>query len=568
MPVLFIVMALFLTPLLQPYLINPNIIPFYSISAAFLLLVLFQLRHRNHFSLPIPVLAMIIVLPLACLTSFDFDELNVFVLLILVALIVFIAAIQKNRIHPILSTNAYIVSAVVWSIAALIVWLGFTDGRALQIGGWALTTMMQAKPNGPFVNGNVMAVLNACAWLMITVRAMREGRWSWWLLSFVFMVMVVISLSWGVLLALLPVLIWMIANTVRRRAFAVTAMLLLIIATAWFSGHALVDYTYQKTSELSQVRASNTQEHGVDERKLIWLSSLAMWQDHPFIGVGLGHYGAHYLTYQSQVLTHLDHPLPEQIALNSAHNLLLQLMAETGLPGLLLWLLITLWMLRLSWYYRWHLYARTWPFLAGAWLLWIQGMGNITMTRPFPVLLFALFLACASSPWLRLHSNRLWHAPKLWLMVPTLVLLPYLAWATVDKTQAWLDFERLSFSATPLTQQEKVAISSSLMHEPSIAPHLVATMVGERLLQPPLQHSTLALEPYVQKALHVRQDPLLLQQQFYMHVLQGRWQQACDIAKVLQPMASQRVNQAAYEDACAQKMPTSFVFWGSVADSG
>lgn len=63
------------------------------------------------------------------------------------------------------------------------------------------------------------------------------------------------------------------------------------------------------------------------------LSELAvgwqMFQDHPFLGVGLNNYPAHYLDYSGSV------GLDPRLEARSAHNLYLQVATETGLLGLL-----------------------------------------------------------------------------------------------------------------------------------------------------------------------------------------------------------------------------------------
>ncbi|MDQ6975931.1 MAG: O-antigen ligase family protein, partial [Mariprofundaceae bacterium] len=287
-------------------------------------------------------------------------------------------------------------------------------------------------------------------------------------------------------------------------------------------------------------------------------------RDQPWFGVGLGQFSAHYLTYQSKASATLDAPLPEQTAVDSAHNLLLQLMAEAGVLGMAFWLMITSVLLRISWVYRWQLTSRTWPFLACAWLLWIQGMGNITLSRPYAMLMFALFLGVACAPMLRLNRGTKISLKKPLLLVITLTMLIALAWSAVQKTAHWLDYEQLLFSADAIGNKKKAELTAALMNEPSILPFLIEGIVSDHLLDPKRQISMMTLQPYVQKALLLRQDPLLLQQQLYMYVLAKKWQQACDVAHILMPMSSQADNKAAYLDVCAHKKPKTFVFLGFI----
>jgi hypothetical protein len=184
-------------------------------------------------------------------------------------------------------------------------------------------------------------------------------------------------------------------------------------------------------------------------------------------------------------------------------------------------------------------------------------MGNITLSRPYPMLMFALFLGLASAASLR-HTSHAIVVKKQMVMLLLIPAIAYLAWASVDKTRAWLDYERLSF--VHLTGNERAVLAQSLVKEPTILPYLIGDMIGDRLLHPETQQSALLLEPYLAQALQLRQDPRLLQQQFYMHVLNQRWEKACDIATILRPMKAQQANKAAFTDACNKKMPKRFAF--------
>ncbi|MDQ6978828.1 MAG: O-antigen ligase family protein [Mariprofundaceae bacterium] len=472
--------------------------------------------------------------------------------------IIFLTFHQRNSISSPKIYTLFLTASIIWASLALFVWVGGTNGNALHLGLWALTSDAGIKPNGPFVNGNVLAIFNACAWLIATVCAMKTQRWWWWVLAFFFLCCVSISMAWGAWLAILPILLWLLIYCLSSKKYRLFSAVLLSVVMAWCAGQVMVQYMNNHDPVGAEVRIKNTSEHGIAARKLIWLSSYKMWQDHPWFGVGLGNMSAHYLTYQSKVLAESKEPLPEQVAVNSAHNILLQLLAEGGLLGLLLWLTITGWLVVLSWRYRMRIMtSRAWPALACAWLLWIQGMGNITLSRPYPILMFALFLGLASAASLR-HTANVIVVKKQMVMLLLIPAIAYLAWASVDKTQAWLDYERLSFSH--ISANEQAALAQSLVKEPTVLPYLIGDMIGDRPLHPDTQKSALLLEPYLQQALKLRQDPRLLQQQFYIHVLNKRWEKACDIATILRPMKSQQANQQALIDACNKKMPKAFAF--------
>jgi len=82
----------------------------------------------------------------------------------------------------------------------------------------------------------------------------------------------------------------------------------------------------------------------VIERLAHWVAALRMWELRPWLGVGPGNYAA---AYASVALPRWDDPL------GHAHNIYLNVLAETGLAGLLafaaMWLSLGGWVLRQAW---------------------------------------------------------------------------------------------------------------------------------------------------------------------------------------------------------------------------
>jgi len=83
----------------------------------------------------------------------------------------------------------------------------------------------------------------------------------------------------------------------------------------------------------------NKQDVSINKRVLIWNSTLEMIKDNPFFGIGIGNYKLQYLNYQADILNsnpeyikYFSHP-------GEAHNDYLQMAAEMGLTGLLIYLL-------------------------------------------------------------------------------------------------------------------------------------------------------------------------------------------------------------------------------------
>ncbi|MDQ7029783.1 MAG: O-antigen ligase family protein [Ardenticatenia bacterium] len=78
----------------------------------------------------------------------------------------------------------------------------------------------------------------------------------------------------------------------------------------------------------------------VIERLAHWYAAVGMFADHPWLGVGVGNYAAVYPAYK---LPPWDDPL------GHAHNIFLNVAAETGLVGLLAYVLFWLAAFRLTW---------------------------------------------------------------------------------------------------------------------------------------------------------------------------------------------------------------------------
>ncbi|HAH07290.1 MAG TPA: hypothetical protein DCM05_12340 [Elusimicrobia bacterium] len=94
---------------------------------------------------------------------------------------------------------------------------------------------------------------------------------------------------------------------------------------------------------------------------LIWKDSLSLWLAHPWLGCGLGRFHVEFPAFASEALKSL---WPQQkVIINFAHNEYLQVLAETGVAGLALFLAVPL--LAVRWAF---LRLREAPLLAGPFL--------------------------------------------------------------------------------------------------------------------------------------------------------------------------------------------------------
>ncbi len=125
--------------------------------------------------------------------------------------------------------------------------------------------------------------------------------------------------------------------------FLVSSLLLVVSKLSWknvlfflpiFLCLSIV--SIQSSSEISnRIKSlSNPQMHLQSERILLWKSSFEMFKDHPLTGVGLGNYASQYKNnYMS--------PLAKERTLTRAHSNIFQLIGESGLFGLVGYLIIT-----------------------------------------------------------------------------------------------------------------------------------------------------------------------------------------------------------------------------------
>ncbi len=132
-----------------------------------------------------------------------------------------------------------------------------------------------------------------------------------------------------------------------RRAALISALLLFLLVAAMILGlvgalpasvqerfQGLEDWTlFLRPVELRSIRVTG-ENFALVERMAHWWAAYAMWLDHPFTGVGVGNYPVAYETYR---MPGWKDPL------GHAHNILLNVMAETGLLGLVAYLLLWCW---------------------------------------------------------------------------------------------------------------------------------------------------------------------------------------------------------------------------------
>lgn len=147
----------------------------------------------------------------------------------------------------------------------------------------------------------------------------RRMRWVWLVLLTLAAWALAASKSRGSILALcILALLWLLIYCYRRsdRHWLIACTSMLAGALALVAILAFTDWL----DPVGQAAGSFVMRIGY------WLSSLQIWQEAPWFGVGVGNFADHYYTYKRL--------WGEEV--NKAHNFYLQWLAETGLVGLAL----------------------------------------------------------------------------------------------------------------------------------------------------------------------------------------------------------------------------------------
>lgn len=130
-------------------------------------------------------------------------------------------------------------------------------------------------------------------------------------------------------------------QVIRRRAARLAGLALALLIVVFLAG-ALDLVPASVTGRLESIAAYfggfdvtrveiNDDNFATVERLAHWQAAINMWRDHPWLGVGIGNYP---ITYPHYAVPRWDDPL------GHAHNYYLNVGAETGLLGLLAYLIL------------------------------------------------------------------------------------------------------------------------------------------------------------------------------------------------------------------------------------
>ncbi|WP_176957772.1 O-antigen ligase family protein [Mariprofundus sp. KV] len=473
----------------------------------------------------------------------------------LAAIYLYASLLPHHELKTVYKT--FMVSVAIIISLALYVWVGLNGSEALHFYGWALTTdAIQNKMNGPFANGNVLAIVIVCAWSIAVwfwLNCSSRSQWGWLLIILFFWIFIFSSMARGAWLAQMFLLAWVMFELLRRKCFKKTVAILIAGFIAWSAGDALAQFNQPQIGGI-QHQFEKSAEDGLAERVTLWRSAWEVWKSSPMLGVGPSQFKAHYLTAQSKALesTPDAHGIGDTA---SAHHILLHLMAEYGIAGFLLWVALSLFILRLLWLYRFKLDALRWPALASVVVLWIQGHFNISLTEPFPLTLFALMLGIVSKPLIQTHSFQI---KKTWFLAVTFIVFAFLVSGAIQTTAAWHKFGQwvhMDYKAP-----QKGAIASVLANNDQLFPYIVEFSIAEMVHLPGKQRQIAEMRPLILRALSLHERPRLYRELFYAYIVDDKLVEACKTGMFIrrQNWITDEPNRKAYADVCRGKTPEAF----------
>jgi len=226
------------------------------------------------------------------------------------------------------------------AISLIQVALGDPD---LQFGGLAslerghlFGELEELRPSGPVGDPNYFAriliiALPFAAFLGVGIRN-RFARAGLIAAAAVIGLAILFTYSRGAMLAVAAMALMLLL--VRRIRLTWVTVLIGLIALA-----ALIPTTIgQRILTMQALVLEDTDmtalDSSLDKRRVLLAAGWRLFTDHPFLGVGAGNFGAHYPAY-SNLIGWTGHDYTPLGVRQYAHNLYLEMAAETGLVGLL-----------------------------------------------------------------------------------------------------------------------------------------------------------------------------------------------------------------------------------------
>lgn len=260
-------------------------------------------------------------------------------------------------------------SALANAIVGLYIFFGGSGADHLVIGGRffrAFGTFGQPNPFGGFMGISLpISIMGAFSQLSIILRNYRHKRnlsqhslalfIAFTIVSLILFAALVASWSRGAWLGFIiavGVMAFAIPNKLSR-SISISLALFILVLGLWFSGlipdSIIARLTTAATDfiTIDDIRGVDitTVNYAVVERIAHWQAAINITESYPLTGIGLGNYE---IVYDSYRLLNWKEPL------GHAHNYYLNILAETGIIGFLIYVAFWMFIFRITWTTRSH----------------------------------------------------------------------------------------------------------------------------------------------------------------------------------------------------------------------
>jgi O-antigen ligase len=253
---------------------------------------------------------------------------------ILAAAVIFIATCMAAQTVTLIAVDVLMIAccanAVLVILQELKIWTPFPSSAETATHYGSVALLGNANDVGTYL------VVPAIAAIVLAVTASGLRRWIYAGVGILLVGGIAASGTRTALGALLAALIVFAVSHSRRAALVVGAVLILLALVILSPSTSMG----RGVRELAEAVRDRDYQHLFSERLPPFLSAVDMARDHPLLGVGPGNFKYHYMAYRVALRSHYPEQWLRGFAMNwgEVHNDHLQVAAETGLPGYVLFL--------------------------------------------------------------------------------------------------------------------------------------------------------------------------------------------------------------------------------------
>lgn len=253
---------------------------------------------------------------------------------VLGAAVIFIATCLAAQTTPIIAVDVLMIAccanAIIVILQELKIWTPFLPSPETATHYGSVALLGNANDVGTYL------VTPAVAAIVLAVTAPGIRRWIYAAIGMLLVAGLAASGTRTALGALLAALIVFAVGHSRRAVLAVAAILVMLTLVVLSPSTSLG----RGVRQLTDAVAHRDYQHLFSERLPPFLAAIDMTRDHPLLGVGPGCFKYHYMAYRVALRGRYPGKWTRGYPMNwgEVHNDHLQVAAETGLPGYVLFL--------------------------------------------------------------------------------------------------------------------------------------------------------------------------------------------------------------------------------------